>query len=106
MEVQYKKPDKENLIMSKNVNKIALAISMAMASVTSVYAQEVPQAPDGIENIEKVVVVGEKTARSLKETTSSIALIAEDEINSMRYKSIHDAVRHFRAGSRYSWRVW
>lgn len=78
--------------MSKNVNKIALAISMAMASATSVYAQEATQEPDGIEDIEKVVVVGEKTERSLKETTSSIAVIAEEDISSMRYKSIHDAV--------------
>ncbi len=43
-------------------------------------------------SMEEVTVIGEKTERSLKDTTSSVSVISEAELNAMRYKSISDAV--------------
>ncbi|WP_444944780.1 TonB-dependent receptor [Microbulbifer sp. ZKSA006] len=46
-------------------------------------------APQAMENI---LVIGEKTERSLKETTSSVSVITEETLNSMQHLSITDAV--------------
>ncbi|ASP37950.1 TonB-dependent receptor [Bacterioplanes sanyensis] len=42
--------------------------------------------------LEVVTVVGEKTERSIKDTTSSVSVIGEDELNSMKHVSISSAV--------------
>ena len=55
-------------------------------------AQNVP-APDGsVEEIEKIVVLGEKANRTLKDSTSSISVLTADEINNTQYKSVSDAL--------------
>ncbi|MEP1386113.1 MAG: TonB-dependent receptor plug domain-containing protein, partial [Paraglaciecola sp.] len=63
-----------------------------MSAVTSVYAEQ-SQAPDrGITDIEKIVVMGEKADRSLKDSTTSISLLTEEALNNTQYKSISDAL--------------
>tara|TARA_R110002072_G_scaffold31735_5_gene97572 strand:- start:57857 stop:59857 length:2001 start_codon:yes stop_codon:yes gene_type:complete len=42
--------------------------------------------------MEEIVVVGEKTQRSLKDTVSSVSVISEETLNSMQHQSITDAV--------------
>ncbi len=44
------------------------------------------QVPDGsVEEIEKIVVLGEKANRTLKDSTSSISVLTADEINNTQY---------------------
>lgn len=42
--------------------------------------------------MEEIVVVGEKTQRSLKDTASSVSVISEETLNSMQHQTITDAV--------------
>lgn len=46
----------------------------------------------GAFSMEEVTVIGEKTERSLKDTTTSVSVITEETLNSMQHKSISDAV--------------
>lgn len=83
--------------MSIKISMLALAVSGALSPVLTANAQDTVQVPDGlpgatIEDIERIVVVGEKAQRSLKETTSSVSVISEEVLNSMRYKSVQEAV--------------
>ena len=68
-------------------------IAMAISTVGfTANAQNVP-APDGsVEEIEKIVVLGEKANRTLKDSTSSISVLTADEINNTQYKSVSDAL--------------
>lgn len=67
-----------------------LAMALSIASVAS--AQE-NQAPDrDAKDIEKIVVIGEKANRSLKDATSSVSVISEDALNDTQYKSVSDAL--------------
>ncbi|RUP83338.1 TonB-dependent receptor [Alteromonas sp. KS69] len=68
---------------------LALAISSA---ISGVHAQEI-QTPDrDITDIEKIVVIGEKANRSLKDSTTSISVFNEEAINNTQYKSVSDAI--------------
>ena len=68
---------------------LALAISSA---ISGVHAQEI-QTPDrDITDIEKIVVIGEKANRSLKDSTTSISVLNEEAINNTQYKSVSDAI--------------
>ncbi|WP_445354824.1 TonB-dependent receptor [Microbulbifer sp. EKSA008] len=73
---------------------LSKAVSLTMlASIgaTAIAADEKKEeyAPQAMEN---VIVIGEKTKRSLKETTSSVSVITEETLNSMQHLSITDAV--------------
>ncbi|WP_340680515.1 TonB-dependent receptor [Paraglaciecola sp.] len=68
---------------------LAAALSACFAS-NIVVAQEAPDKSNS--SLETIVVVGEKIERSLKDTTSSISVIAEDALNSTQYQSVTDAI--------------
>ncbi|MCO1336365.1 TonB-dependent receptor [Microbulbifer sp. OS29] len=69
---------------------VSLSI-LASISATAFSAEEKKDkyAPQAMEN---VIVIGEKTERSLKETTSSVSVITEENLNNMQHLSITDAV--------------
>ncbi|WP_444915854.1 TonB-dependent receptor [Microbulbifer sp. TRSA007] len=74
-------------LLSKAVSLTILASIGATAIAADERKEE--YAPQAVEN---VIVIGEKTERSLKETTSSVSVITEETLNSMQHLSITDAV--------------
>ncbi|WP_444927062.1 TonB-dependent receptor [Microbulbifer sp. TRSA002] len=74
-------------LLSKAVSLTILASIGATAIAADEKKEE--YAPQAMEN---VIVIGEKTERSLKETTSSVSVITEETLNSMQHLSITDAV--------------
>ncbi|WP_445363605.1 TonB-dependent receptor [Microbulbifer sp. ANSA003] len=73
---------------------LSKAVSLTILTsigATAIAADEKKEeyAPQAMEN---VIVIGEKTERSLKETTSSVSVITEETLNSMQHLSITDAV--------------
>ncbi|AWF80430.1 TonB-dependent receptor [Microbulbifer sp. A4B17] len=73
---------------------LSKAVSLTILTsigATAIAAEEKKDeyAPQAMEN---VIVIGEKTERSLKETTSSVSVITEETLNSMQHLSITDAV--------------
>ncbi|WP_444931881.1 TonB-dependent receptor [Microbulbifer sp. SSSA002] len=71
-------------------NAVSLTL-LASIGANAIAAEEKGNeyAPQAMENI---LVIGEKTERSLKETTSSVSVITEETLNSMQHLSITDAV--------------
>ena len=68
-------------------------IAMAISTVGFTANAQNVQVPDGsVEEIEKIVVLGEKANRTLKDSTSSISVLTADEINNTQYKSVSDAL--------------
>ena len=67
----------------------ALAVAVALLSPQS-YAQQEPDRTE--QQIERIIVLGEKTERSLKDVTSSITVLTQEELDTMRYKSVHEAI--------------
>lgn len=59
--------------------------SAAVADAAMLADQEMP-------SLETVIVIGEKTERSLKDTTSSVSVITEEALSSMQYLSVTDIV--------------
>lgn len=49
-------------------------------------------AADEHKSIEKITVIGEKIERSLKDTTSSVSVLSEEEINSSQFKSVTEII--------------
>lgn len=69
------------------LNRNLLFIAVASACATApVYGDNNEAALDN------VTVIGEKTERSLKDTTSSVSVISEEELSSMKHLSISSAV--------------
>lgn len=66
---------------------IALCVSTALLSPLS-YADDEKE----IESIEKIIVLGEKTARSLKDTASSVSVIDESQLKDLTHLSLSSAV--------------
>jgi|GEM_PF-627820 len=69
----------------------ALALSLSFNST----AQQSSAAKDSAEGkgwLDTIVVIGEKTERSLKETTSSVSVIGSETLNTMQYHSISAAI--------------
>ncbi|MGI2855993.1 TonB-dependent receptor plug domain-containing protein [Shewanella algae] len=46
----------------------------------------------GNQSIEKIVVLGEKTEESLKDVSSSVSVITEEQLKTLQYLSVHDAI--------------
>lgn len=46
----------------------------------------------GNQSIEKIVVLGEKTEKSLKDVSSSVSVITEEQLKTLQYLSVHDAI--------------
>ncbi|ARU55362.1 hypothetical protein OLMES_1283 [Oleiphilus messinensis] len=71
------------------VPKITLGMGLATLGLGAVAA-------DGSDTptstLQSVVIMGEKAERSIKETTSSVAVISEDKLSGMRYKTLREAV--------------
>ncbi|MFQ6370584.1 TonB-dependent receptor [Shewanella sp. YIC-542] len=70
--------------------KLPLAIAISTA-LTAHYAIADDAALDA-SKIERIVVVGEKTEKSLKDTTSSVAVLSEEVLNSTEFKSLTEAI--------------
>lgn len=70
-------------------------LPLAMA-VSAVFISQCALADDAaitdVKSIEKIVVIGEKAPKSLKETSSSVAVLSEEILNSTEYKSVTEAV--------------
>ncbi|WP_444894615.1 TonB-dependent receptor [Microbulbifer sp. TRSA001] len=71
-------------------NAVSLAIVASLS--TAVLAADEKKDDNAPQAMENVIVIGEKTERSLKETTSSVSVITEETLNSMQHLSITDAV--------------
>lgn len=68
------------------------ALSLSL-SINTAIAEEAAERPtEGERWLEEVTVIGEKKVRSLKETTSSVSVISQEELDSMRYFTVSDAV--------------
>lgn len=67
------------------------ALALGVASVAS--AQGRDQSSDGREDIEELLVIGEKIPRTFDETTSSVALLTAQEIEDRNVRSIADALQ-------------
>ena len=72
-----------------SISAVAIAVSGAMGMA---HAQTPPTPDRDITDIEKIVVIGEKANRSLKDTTSSISVLTEEELNNTQFKSVSDAL--------------
>lgn len=67
----------------------ALALSLIVPAVS---AQEGSSTTSSDNRMESITVIGEKTERSLKDTTSSVSVIANEDLRTMQYYRITDAV--------------
>ncbi|WP_430460773.1 TonB-dependent receptor [Thalassolituus sp. LLYu03] len=67
---------------------LSLAICSALAAVHTAHADEQANLP----TLDKVTVVGEKTERSLKDTTSSVSVIDGADLANNQYLSVNSAV--------------
>ena len=78
--------------MTTNVFRFsALALSIvSVLSSASALADDV--AADAITSIEKITVMGEKTERSLKDTTSSVSVIGAEQLANGQYLSVSNAI--------------
>ncbi|ATC96675.1 TonB-dependent receptor [Pseudoalteromonas tunicata] len=78
--------------MTTNVFRFsALALSIvSVLSSASALADDV--AADAITSIEKITVMGEKTERSLKDTTSSVSVISAEQLANGQYLSVSNAI--------------
>ncbi len=78
--------------------KLSLPLSLSFsamavaAALSPAWAQSMQTPDTGVEEIEKIIVLGEKANRSLKDSTSSISVLTSEELNSTQYKSVSDAL--------------
>lgn len=78
--------------------KLSLPLSLSLsamavaAALSPAWAQSMQTPDTGVEEIEKIIVLGEKANRSLKDSTSSISVLTSEELNSTQYKSVSDAL--------------
>lgn len=68
---------------------IASSVLAALSTPTFAASDEAEKASN---NIETIVVLGEKVERTLKDTASSVSVIDEEALNSMRHQTFTDAV--------------
>ena len=78
--------------MTTNVLRLsALAVSMvSIFSSVDLLADEAAQ--NSLHSIEKITVMGEKTERTLKDTTSSVSVISAEQLASGQYLTVSSAV--------------
>ena len=79
--------EKENMQQFK-LNRVFASL-ISVLSIAGVQAEE---AQDSLQSMENIIVVGEKTERSLKDTTSSVSVITEEVLKSMQHLTVSDAV--------------
>lgn len=79
--------------MRFNVNSKITLLALAVSGMaTSVVAEEAATADINETDIENILIIGEKAGRSLKDSTSSISVLTEKELNNTQYKSMSDAL--------------
>jgi len=64
--------------------------ALAIFSSSSLAADE--KTSNSSHAMENIIVIGEKTERSLKDTTSSVSVIAEDALKNLQHLTVSDAV--------------
>lgn len=69
-----------------------LSISVSLAFATSIAAEESIDSTDELTTLEHVKVVGEKTERSLKDTSSSVVVFSEEELNSLQNYTVSNVI--------------
>ncbi|KFZ39289.1 TonB-dependent receptor [Shewanella mangrovi] len=69
-----------------------LPLSLAITSALMAQNALADDAVIDTQAIEKIVIIGEKAPKSLKDTSSSVAVLSEEVLNSTQYKSITEAV--------------
>lgn len=67
---------------------IAASLSSALLSTAAIAEDEQKEQ----ESIEKIVILGEKADRTLKDTASSVSVISEEELKTMTHLSVSSAV--------------
>lgn len=80
-------PFKLSIISAALLN--ALVVSNAFAEDAS---SKTEAATEQLESMEHIIVLGEKTERSLKDTASSVSVISEEALKTMQHISINEAV--------------
>ncbi len=70
----------------------ATALALSLSLTNQAAAQQQSDAVQKENPLETIMVIGEKTERSLKETTSSVSVISQEALRSMQHHSISDAV--------------
>ena len=72
-------------------SKITLAMATALASIAMSHSTFAETAENEAEDVEKVIVYGQKIERTLQETKESVAVISSDYIDSIGMLDIEDA---------------
>ncbi|GAA0360398.1 TonB-dependent receptor [Bowmanella denitrificans] len=74
-------------------NKQCLSLAAAIAACFASPMASAAETPDKADKkLETIVVIGEKTNRTLKDTTSSVSVLSEEALNSTQFKSITEAI--------------
>ncbi|SFD41499.1 TonB-dependent receptor [Pseudoalteromonas denitrificans] len=71
------------------LNSVFAAI-IGLSAISPVLAEDAPKGAE--QSMEKITVLGEKTERSLKDTTSSVSVITEEALNNGQFLTISDAI--------------
>lgn len=78
--------------MTTNVFRLSVLALSVVSVLSSSYVWADDAADDPISSIEKITVMGEKTERSLKDTTSSVSVISAEQLASGQYLSVSSAI--------------
>ena len=81
---------KMNLIVSAMLP--ALASASVLAQSTQPSSQSVASHSIASQSIENIMVIGEKTQRSLKDTSASVSVITEQDLKSLQHLTVSDAI--------------
>ncbi|MCP8898466.1 TonB-dependent receptor [Gilvimarinus xylanilyticus] len=73
------------------LKKSVICFSACLLSVNAMAADNT-DTKSKTRNVEEIIVNGEKISRSLKETTSSVAVISEEELTSLQHVNLRDAI--------------
>lgn len=80
--------------MKFQVLKLALCISIANAAMAAdqIESENAGTENESTTNLETIIVSGEKQDRSLKDTTSSVSVIGEEELRTTQNVTVRDAI--------------
>ena len=68
------------------------AMSTALFAINGAAAEEMIDSADAVDHRDEIIVTGEKIARSLQDTTSSVAVFDEITIDENNFITIYDVI--------------
>ncbi len=74
--------------------KTAISLALSVLSVAAI-AQDKPKLqpkPQQKETLDNIIVIGEKTERSLKDTSSSVSVVTAESLQSLQHLSVREAI--------------